>query len=400
MKKFFALVAVAALGVAANAQDLEALQAKKANYENQLANYDDGIAKKWELRIDAGGALGGHDHGVEKGPTKRDEGYMFDLGLGYNLNSNLYLGVNTGYWPMLGGVKGTKDGNNLIPALADVTYRWNLGTSEKWSFFLQGRGGYLFSLHDDVDLKSQKSVEVNGYYYVGINPGFYYRIKRNIDLKLSVGYGYMIAREGDAAVCLTENQNLFNARVGFNFRGKPATPTRSQLNQYLDDVNGQIDQLLAEEEARKAAEARRKAEEEAARKAAAEAAARKAAEEEAARLAALEAAKHQNLTLYYELRETDLNADKNAKLEQLADWAKSHTIDKIVIKGYADKGTGNARVNKVYAKNRAEKVKKALIKKYGIDKKMIECTSFGDAEQPFESNDQNRCAIILVNQVD
>lgn len=395
MKKFFALVAVAALGVAANAQDLEALQAKKANYENQIANYDDGIAKKWELRIDAGAeTIFGKG---SNGPTSTDEGGLIDLGLGYNLNSNWYIGVASGYFYKFGRSY-IDPAPNYVPVLADVTYRWN-GLGEKWSFFVEGRGGYLFATNGDEKV-GNKNYEYKNSLYFDVQPGVYYRMKRNIDLKLSAGYMYNLTEDDEDVFDGVRNSGAFVAKVGFNFRGKPATPTRSQLNQYLDDVNGQIDQLLAEEEARKAAEARRKAEEEAARKAAAEAAARKAAEEEAARLAALEAAKHQNLTLYYELRETDLNADKNAKLEQLADWAKSHTIDKIVIKGYADKGTGNARVNKVYAKNRAEKVKKALIKKYGIDKKMIECTSFGDAEQPFESNDQNRCAIILVNQVD
>ena len=43
----------------------------------------------------------------------------------------------------------------------------------------------------------------------------------------------------------------------------------------------------------------------------------------------------------------------------------------IYIKGYADKGTGNPYVNRKYAKQRAENVKKALINKYGIDAKMI-----------------------------
>lgn len=397
MKKIL-LFSVALMAVAANAQTVEELEAKKANLEDQLTNYDDGIANKWELRVDAGGAIGGHDHGVDKGPTNYDEGYMFDLGFGYNVNSNLYLGVSTGYMPMVGGVKAS-DANNVIPALADLTYRWNLGSSEKWSFFLQGRGGYLFSMHDDVTLKNAET-EVNGYYYADINPGFYYRMKRNIDLKLSLGYGYMVAREGDANPCLTENQNMFNARVGFNFRGKPATAKRSELMTYLDEVNGQLEELrlAAEEAARQAA--LKAAQEEAARKAAAEAAARKAAEEEAARLAALEAAKHKNLTLFYTIRETELNADKNEKLAELAEWAKSRKIDQIVIKGYADKGTGTPAINKNYAKQRAEKVKKALVKKYGIDKKMIECSSFGDTEQPFQENDQNRCAIILVNQVD
>jgi len=405
MKKIFALLSVALLAAGANAQTVEELEAKKATLENQLANYDDGIAKKWELRLDAGGAIGGHKRVSTAAEYKKigftdyDEGYMFDLGLGYNLTSNWYVGVITGYMPKLGEVRSCDEGNNLIPALADVTWRKQLGTSEKWSFFVQGRGGYLFGIHDDVTTK-KGTTEVNGYTYFDINPGIYYRIKRNIDLKFSIGYGYMVAREGDAAPLLTANQNMFNARLGVNFRKAPEMLTRSELNYELDGVNEQLEALrLAQEEAARQA-ALKAAQEEAARKAAAEAAARKAAEEEAARLAALEAAKHKNLTLFYTIRESELNQDQNAKLAELAEWVKSRKVDQIVIKGYADKGTGNPRINVGYAKARAEKVKKALVKKYGIDKKMIECSSFGDTEQPFQENDMNRCAIILVNEID
>jgi len=396
MKKFFALFAVASLAVAATAQNQADLEAKKADIENQLANYDDGIAKKWEFRLDAAAETSFGDDGKEKvGMLNGEEGMMFNVGVGYNLTSNWYVGLASGFFPKVGRCH--VDAPSYVPALLDVTYRWNLGTAEKWSVFLQGRGGYLFTTTGDTKVAGKDYSYENALYF-DIQPGIYYRIKRNIDLKLSVGYAHL--SPSDDTPDMVYSSNMCVAKVGLNFRGKPATAVRSELLTYLDEVNGQLDDLrvAAEEAARQAA--LKAAQEEAARKAAAEAAARKAAEEEAARLAALEAAKHQQLTLFYELRESDLNADKNDKLQQLAEWAKSRQIDKIVIKGYADKGTGTPAINKTIAKDRAEKVKKALVKKYGIDKKMIECTSFGDTEQPFGDNDQNRCAIILVNQVD
>ena len=67
---------------------------------------------------------------------------------------------------------------------------------------------------------------------------------------------------------------------------------------------------------------------------------------------------------------------------------------KINIVGYADKGTGNARINSVYAAKRAEQFKKDLTSKYGVDGSIITVDSKGDTVQPFADNDKNRCVII------
>ena len=86
----------------------------------------------------------------------------------------------------------------------------------------------------------------------------------------------------------------------------------------------------------------------------------------------------------------------DAKLQELVKYVNNNAVKMIYIKGYADKGTGNPYVNRKYAKQRAENVKKALINKYGIDSKIIECLSYGDTVQPYPENDKNRCATIFV----
>ena len=97
-------------------------------------------------------------------------------------------------------------------------------------------------------------------------------------------------------------------------------------------------------------------------------------------------------TLYYELRITDPNSD--AEINKVAEWCKKYPEKKITISGYADKGTGNPRINAKYAAQRADKVAKQLQKK-GIPASRITIQSYGDTVQPFADNDRNRCVIVV-----
>ena len=64
------------------------------------------------------------------------------------------------------------------------------------------------------------------------------------------------------------------------------------------------------------------------------------------------------------------------------------------IVGYADKQTGNPRINMEYSRQRAQKAAEAL-EKAGIDKALISVDYKGDTVQPFpEDNDRNRVVII------
>ena len=365
MKKIFALLAVASAFTLANAQE-----------EIAGVKYDDGIAKKWEFKFDGGYTQDFDKYGSKDSRgLKGNDGWGIGVGVGYNFTSNWFLGLNSGYYADWGSVLKSESAN-FIPALLDVVYRWNLGTAEKWSIFLEGRGGYMFNLHDDVTYL-KKDYSLGNYIYADAQAGVYFRIRRNIDLKLAAGWGYGWDQTDEPVSALTRNEHPFSARVGMNFRGKPTTASRAEL---LEEAA----RLAAEAEA-----ARLKAEE-AARLAAEKAAAEKAAAELAARAAAT------NLVFFYNIRVTTIDSQDDAKLQELVSYVNNGKVNKIYIKGYADKGTGNPYVNRKYAKQRAENVKKALISKYGIDSKMIECLSYGDTVQPYTENDKNRCATIFV----
>lgn len=97
-------------------------------------------------------------------------------------------------------------------------------------------------------------------------------------------------------------------------------------------------------------------------------------------------------TLYYSIRESD--PDPETILDKVAEWCKKYPSKKISINGYADKGTGNAKVNAKFAQERAEKAAKGLQDR-GIAADRMLVNSFGDTVQPFSENDRNRCVIII-----
>lgn len=384
MKKYFTLLAVASVFTMANAQE-----------EIAGVKYDDGIAKKWELKFDAGIATDFRSEDPDKGNLPGNESWGVQVGFGYNPTSNWFIGLNSGFYKSFGYVRALENGSDVIPALLDVVYRWNLGTAEKWSIFLEGRGGYMFNLEDDLKFQG-KDREIGNFIYADAQAGVYYRIRRNIDLKFALGWGYGWDQSEDVSPAITHNEHPFSARVGMNFRGKPTTASRAELLEEAARLAAEAEaarlkaeeaaRLLAEAEAKRAAEAAA----EAARLAAEKAAAEKAAAEAAARAAAT------NLVFFYNIRVTNFDAEDDAKLQELVKYVNNGKVNMIYIKGYADKGTGNPYVNRKYAKQRAENIKKALISKYGIDAKMIECLSYGDTVQPYAENDKNRCATIFV----
>jgi outer membrane protein OmpA-like peptidoglycan-associated protein len=83
-------------------------------------------------------------------------------------------------------------------------------------------------------------------------------------------------------------------------------------------------------------------------------------------------------------------------VEQIAQWAKEHPTATIQLTGYADRGTGNERVNQAISERRAASVKDALVKR-GISASRITTDAKGDTVQPFNENDRNR-AVVAVSE--
>ena len=95
--------------------------------------------------------------------------------------------------------------------------------------------------------------------------------------------------------------------------------------------------------------------------------------------------------LFYVVRESDI--DNEAVIKKVADWCKKNPNKTITVDGYADKGTGAAKTNLEYSKQRAEKAANAL-KALGVPESQMTVKWYGDTVQPFTENDKNRCVII------
>ena len=94
--------------------------------------------------------------------------------------------------------------------------------------------------------------------------------------------------------------------------------------------------------------------------------------------------------LFFERGKTVMLAGEDAKLQTLPAWAKDKDVKVVItVKGYADKETGTAKINKTLAESRAQLIADRLVKA-GFPKDAIEVSSYGDTVQPFSANDQNR----------
>jgi outer membrane protein OmpA-like peptidoglycan-associated protein len=96
---------------------------------------------------------------------------------------------------------------------------------------------------------------------------------------------------------------------------------------------------------------------------------------------------------FFNIRKSD-PAAAMPKIQEVAKFLNDYANAKVTVVGYADKGTGNAKLNMKYSKQRAENYKEELINKYGCDGARITVDAKGDTVQPFAENDKNRCVII------
>lgn len=98
--------------------------------------------------------------------------------------------------------------------------------------------------------------------------------------------------------------------------------------------------------------------------------------------------------IFFALGKSDISAEQNANLDNIAKFAKENPKAKLSLVGYADKETGNAKVNKELSEKRANAVKAALVKR-GVEASRISTDWKGDTVQPFANNDDNRVVIVV-----
>ena len=99
--------------------------------------------------------------------------------------------------------------------------------------------------------------------------------------------------------------------------------------------------------------------------------------------------------IFFTINSNKISEKENKKILEVIDFLVKYPEAKVVVTGYADKGTGNDRVNDRIAAKRAAAVVWMLEKRYGIPAERITEESKGARVQPFAENNMNRVSIMI-----
>lgn len=102
--------------------------------------------------------------------------------------------------------------------------------------------------------------------------------------------------------------------------------------------------------------------------------------------------------IFFRINKYNIDDSEWAKMELAVDYLNENPEASVVVTGYADKKTGNEKINLRLSEQRSTTVAKVLETKYGISKNRISVNWRGDGLQPFEfDNDKNRAVLFLIN---
>lgn len=99
--------------------------------------------------------------------------------------------------------------------------------------------------------------------------------------------------------------------------------------------------------------------------------------------------------IFFVIRGSEVSNAEMPKVEDIVNYLNKYPDAKVSVTGYADKGTGNPRVNKGYAEKRAKKVADILADRFGISRSRMTVDSKGDTVQPYAENNLNRVTICI-----
>ena len=100
--------------------------------------------------------------------------------------------------------------------------------------------------------------------------------------------------------------------------------------------------------------------------------------------------------VFFTIANTVISKTEMTKVDEVAEYMKANPNSKVELTGYADRGTGNPKINMSLSQRRAQAVRAALIKK-GIDASRITTDWKGDTIQPFAKAVENRVTICIAD---
>ncbi|MBS5413798.1 MAG: OmpA family protein, partial [Bacteroides thetaiotaomicron] len=98
--------------------------------------------------------------------------------------------------------------------------------------------------------------------------------------------------------------------------------------------------------------------------------------------------------IFFAINSAKIQDDQQAKIASLVEYLEKNATAKVSVTGYADKGTGNARINSKLSEKRANNVVEAL-KAKGIAADRIIVAYKGDTVQPYNTPEENRVSICI-----
>ena len=99
--------------------------------------------------------------------------------------------------------------------------------------------------------------------------------------------------------------------------------------------------------------------------------------------------------IFFTINSYKIAPSEDAKIREVVDFLGKNPEAKVVVTGYADKGTGNDVINDRIAAKRAAAVVGMLTKIYNIPSERITEESKGARVQPFAENAKNRVTIMI-----
>ena len=99
-------------------------------------------------------------------------------------------------------------------------------------------------------------------------------------------------------------------------------------------------------------------------------------------------------TIFFALNSALLQKDQQSKIDAMVAYMEKYPASKVAITGYADKETGNPRINMTLSEKRAKIVADAL-KAKGIAADRIVTDFKGDTVQPFRVPEENRVSVCI-----
>lgn len=98
--------------------------------------------------------------------------------------------------------------------------------------------------------------------------------------------------------------------------------------------------------------------------------------------------------IFFALNSALLQNDQSAKIDAMVKYMEKNPTSKVAVTGYADKETGNPKINMTLSEKRAKNVVEAL-KAKGIAADRIITSYKGDTVQPYQKAQENRVCICI-----